>query len=65
MSALVAEQEFKTAEVLAVREQWRGYGVPTALAAGKKKTRLIMLKKRRRKKIKKIKIIKKLTNIAS
>lgn len=36
MSALVAEQEFKTAEVLAVREQWRGYGVPTALAAGKK-----------------------------
>lgn len=36
MSALVAEQEFKTAEVLAVREQWRGYGVPTALVAGKK-----------------------------
>lgn len=55
MSALVAEQEFKTAEVLAVREQWRGYGVPTALAAGKSKTYYA----EKEKKEKKIIIIKK------
>lgn len=50
MSALVAEQEFKTAEVLAVREQWRGYGVPTALAAGKSKTYYAEKEKKEKKK---------------